>query len=1232
MENPTAYIPMDRRQAMVQGATLPVRARGAALFADISGFTPLTEALAADLGPQRGAEELTRHLNSVYDALIAELYNYRGTVIGFSGDAITCWLDGDSGTRAAAAALDMQRTMQQFSAVATASGKTVALAVKIAVAAGPARRFLVGDPHIQVIDVLSGPTLDRLAEAEHLANKGEIVLDPAALASLRGKVHLAEERTDERTGLVFGVMDALQGDVEPCPWPAIHPDAIGEALYRPWLVPPVYERLRAGQGEFLAELRPAVALFLRFGGIDYDDKDAEKRLDAYVRQVQQILSCYEGTLIQLTIGDKGSYLYAAFGAPIAHEDDERRAASAALDLQAAAGDLDFPANAQIGISTGRMRTGAYGSRARRTYGVLGDETNVSARLMQAASAGQILATQRVFQAAGDSFVWERLPDLHLKGKSSPVAVARLAGRRERPCIRLQEPTYRLPMVGRQSELALIEAKLDGVLSGNGQIVGITAEAGMGKSRLVAEAIRSANDRGLCGFGGECQAYGTNTSYLVWRDIWRGLFGIDPSSLSQEQLQRLESELGRIDMAFLPRLPLLGSVLGLHFADTDLTRQFDAKLRKTSLESLLAKCLRAYAIEGPLLLVLEDCHWLDALSHDLLDVLGRSIIDLPVLLVLAYRPPAPGSDRDLLVRDLPHFTEISLTELSPQEAELLIRLKLEQATGRCDRLPGHLAERITARSQGNPFYIEELLNYVRDRGIDPADEHALDQLDLPTSLHSLVLSRVDRLMEGPKATLRVASVVGRVFKAAVLWDVHPQLGAPPQVLAHLDVLSRLDLTPVDSPAEQSYLFKHIVTQEVAYESLPFATRAILHDHIGRHLERVSGENLDQYVDLLAHHYDRSQNLPKRLEYLRRAGEAAQNRYANAAAIDYYQRLLPLMDLAERVPVMLQLGQVLKVVGRWQEAGMMFRDALSLAQDTGDLTNAAWCQTWIAELLRKQGSYAEAAVWFGQARAGFESLGDRAGIGQVLNYWGSLANQQANNDEARSLYAESLEIRRALDDKPNIASLLSNLGIVAYDDGDFDTARTLLEESLAIRRELGNRWAMSVSLNNLGNVALAQGRYTEARAHLEQAIALQREIGDRWELANSLDSLGNVTRAQGDYAVTRDHYREGLNILRFLGDKWLLAYLLEDSAGLMALCGEAGRALRLAARARALREEMGAPLPPPEQERLDQLLQPARAALGAEAQAAAWAEGSAMTLDEATAEALAGLSRPAENGPA
>jgi adenylate cyclase len=1225
MENLVVYLPMDRRQALVRGVALPERTQGAALFADISGFTRLTEVLVQALGPQRGVEELTHYLNMVYDALIAELYQQQGCVIGFSGDAITCWFDGDDGRRATACALAMQQAMQPFGNLAFLTGQSLSLAVKVVVAAGPARRFLVGDPDIQVIEAISGDTFTRLAAAEHQAQKGEVLLDRAVSLTLRDYLTIREWRQDAESEDSFAVVDRFELSVPPAPWEPLSPDALSEDRMRPWVLPAVYDRLRQGKGEFLAEIRPGVALFLNFKGIDFEnDEAAGEKLDRLIRQVQHILVQFDGALLQLTIGDKGSYLYAAFGAPIAHEDDTSRALSAAIELRASLPSLQCLTEFNIGISQGRMRTGAYGSSLRRTYGLHGDQVNLAARLMQAAAPGEILVSQVAQQSAGDVFIWKAHSPLQVKGKTDPVTVFTLEGNKEWQSLGFQEISYALPMVGRLQEKELAKQKIELAIEARGQIIGISGEAGLGKSRLVAEIAHQARVRGMSVFGGECQSYGTNISYLVWQAIWSNFFGLDPAWSLSEKLQAIERQLEAIDSRLVPRIPLLGAVLNLSIPDNDLTSTFDAKLRKSSLEALLVDCLRSRARQVPLFLVLEDCHWMDPLSRDLVEVVGRTIVDLPVMLLLVYRPAETGRLQGLGLLNLPHFTPSSLEIFNRQEAESLTHLKLEQLFGPNILISDQVVEHIVAQAEGNPFYIEELVNYLKDQGADPQQASSLEQVRLPSSLHSLILSRIDQRTENQKITLRLASIIGRSFIAAWLWGAYPQFKGEEQVRADLRELSHVGLTVLEAQEpELTYLFKQIITQEVAYESLPFATRALLHNQLGAFIEEVTQNSPAQYLDLLAYHYERSQNEPKKREYLLKAAEAARARYANEAAIDYYRRVSALLSENEKTQVMLKLGQVLALVGEWQQAEEIYHQVVELAQELSDHQSLAWCWISLAELAGKQGLYTQAEDWLEQAGQIFDQRGDMVGLGQVLHFGGTLAAQQGKFDPARLQYQHSLEIRRKLGDEPNISSLLSNLGILARLQGDRQSARTLQEEALAIRRKLGNKSAIAVSLNNLGNLALDRGDYGEAQERLEEAVSLQREVGDRYYIANALNNLANVARAQNRFQAASRLYQESLEINRDLGAKWSVAYLLEDIGCMFAVQALPRLALRLVGAAGALRQEIGARLSDREQSRLADMLAPARQALDVVEQESILSAAANLSWEDATDEALQAL---------
>jgi predicted ATPase/class 3 adenylate cyclase len=1137
MNSLSTYLPQDRLRALSRGETLPNRTRGTALFADISGFTPLTEKLTNELGPRRGVEELSSRLNQVYDALIGALEQYGGSVIGFAGDAITCWFDEqiqNSEVRSLNSAIAMQTAMQAFPD----------LALKIAVASGPARRFVVGDPDIQLLDTLAGTTLVRMAAGEHLAQKGEILTDEASLGE---GFTVQEWRTDPESGEKFGVIGNWRLENSPSQQlPATNHQSqianLQSEILRPWLLPAVYQREQAGMGAFLTELRSVVALFLRFDGIDYDaDESAGEKLNTFIRRAQEIVTRNGGTLLDVTIGDKGNYSYSAFGAPVAHENDSRRALNAALELRAMAAELPFITGVQIGISRGAMRTGAYGGSTRRTYGVLGDEVNLASRLMLAAQAGQIVVAGRVQYAAIGDFSFEAIPAIRVKGKSQPVTVFLLNDVARHKNYRLLDPTYALPMVGRQAELTLIAEKMDFAAQGHGQIVAITAEAGMGKSRLVAEAIHLAQRRGFTGYGGACQSDGLNAAYLVWRAILRGFFDMDIDAPAEKQAKWLGTALESFAPNRLPALPLIAGAMGLSLPDNDFTRGLEPKDRKSALESALVDCLRCAAeaakmSKSALLFVLEDLHWMDALSHDLLEEIARASENLPILLLLAYRPPEIERISAPRLEKLPYFTRIKLISLTLNETTAAINAKLAQLfPEQPGSLPETLTQKLMERSQGNPFYLEELLNYLRDRGIDPRDETALGRIDLPDSLHTLVLSRLDQLGEYEKTTLKVASIIGRLFRAGWLNGYYPELGADELLKPTLEQLRWLEITPLDTPEpELAYLFKHLVTHEVTYESLPFATRALLHEQLARWLESALPEPLP--LDLLAYHYGKSNNTLKKRDYWQKAGDVAKESYANETALEYYDQVLPLVEEpGARADVYLKQAIIYQLIGKWPEAETAYKNCLAESKKSDNRSMIVQSQRFLGRLCDLRGRPSEAMEWFQAAFTSAEALGDTASIAKIFIQTGGVYERTGNYDLAREQLHRGLGISREQGYEDITASALNTIGVLEKNQGNYPLSKQYLEESLERYRKVNNIRSLSAVLNNMGVLLWNMGEFAQARTIHEESLAIKNQIGDKWGAAASLNNLGNVCLQQDDLDAAQRYYEDSLKIKLEIGDQ-------------------------------------------------------------------------------------------------
>ncbi len=1170
VDSAAVYIPIDRRRALARGEELPNRTSGAALFADVSGFTPLTEALVRELGPRRGAEELTRHLNAVYGALIGEVHRCGGSVVSFAGDAITCWFDGDDGSQATASALTLQQVMSQFANLETRSGGRVSLAIKASIAAGPVRRFLIGDPHIQLLDVLAGSTLDRMARADKHTEKGEVILGPTATQHLADRAQVAEWREDHETGERFAVVSGLaavagggrMADLEGT-------GVLKEEQVRPWILPPVYERLEAEQERFLAELRPGLALFLRFGGLDYDiDKRAGDKLDRYVRWVQNVLARYEGYLLQLIVGDKGCYLYAAFGAPLAHDDDAARAVASALELRAAPPELAYIGGVQIGISQGQMRAGAYGGSARRTYGVLGDEVTAAARLMQKADPGQVLVSSRVADAASRYYTFEYLGEVELKGKAVPmpayIPLERRAASRQRP-----ETAYSYPLVGREREMAQMGQILDLAFGGQGQILRLQGAAGVGKSHLAAEFVDLAVRQGVRAVSGICQSTTQGIAYAPWQQAFRALFDLTGSAGQGEDLQtwhtrqiaQLEKTVRQANPDWLLRLPLLGDLLDLPIPDNETTSAFDPQLRQESLLALAVEVVQGWSRQQPVLLLIEDAHWMDEASQTLTMALGRAMAGIPALLVVVQRPPL--RQEDALWPELGQLTYAHLVDLdvlSPAGIEALVRDRLG------DKPSALLLDLVQAQAQGNPLFTEELIGTLRESGqVVPRDdgtwtlsgrmidalraanclgrdvrtgEWTLSEeaqlsaadLGLPDSIHGIVLSRIDRLPERHKLTLKVASVIGRTFELDLLARAHPLAPERSTLSAEMGTLERRGLAHLDvSQPQPVYQFRHNITQEVVYQTLLEDQQRELHQAVGQALEML----LPDAVERLAYHYSRSDLREKSLLYLGQAAEKTQREYANETALNYYNQGLA---LEERWQWRQGQVEVLHILARREEEEAGLR-ALEAASEVPVFDIAyLWGQYHEA-----MGDYARAQEQIERAMVAWRDRGDKFGQALALAQSGLIARRQGDYGLARGRYKEALDLFTTSGEASDRArgamtEALNGLGAIYRAQGDFEQARSVCERALTLSRESGDRLGEVQALNNLGGTAYYQSSFPEALLYHGQALEIRRTIGDRPGEGMSLYNLAISAFGMGDYGRAEQYYSEALTIQQTVGNRW------------------------------------------------------------------------------------------------
>lgn len=896
------FLPIDRRAALHSSSVLPDRSTGAVLFADLTGFTRVAETLAAELGPRRGAEELSRHLSRVYETLIARVHEAGGSVVAFHGDALLCWfgdraspsgsVGGERSTngnedapvamaslRAVATALRMQEAMPALAEVRTARGTTLAFGLKVGIAAGPVRRFLVGDSSRRLFDVLAGGTVDRAVAAQSRASPGEILVSHEAMDGL--PVGVREWRTEPTdAGARHAVLAELRTTIPFTPW---SPDSgrIHEADVRAWLPPSVFEHARHGSA-FQGEFRSVLPLFVHFEGIEYDADDAAgDQLGQYVGRALDIIEHYGGTLLQIVTGDKGSHALVAFGAPTANDDDAERAGAAALELAAMAPVPHAVSATRVGMSSGRAYAGIYGSPDRCCYSVLGDAVNLAARAMELAAPGSIVTTQPA--PAGSSYRTEPIGTRTLKGRTGNVALYELRGGAG---TRGRGRAHDGPIVGRDGELRLLEAALD-TARHDTRIALIEGEAGIGKSRLVQALLE--RGKGFRILLGAADPMERRRAYHAWTGVLRGALHIAKDADAASGQEAVVAQLDSIDPDLTRRAPLLAGPLGIAMPDNSLTAQMTGEVRATNTRALFIRILTHVAREQPLIVALEDAHWFDSASWSLLRDVCRAVE--PALILCTTRPMddriAGAVQEFRKLADDPRTLRISLDALAPEHAVVLAARRLG-----VERLPAAVARLLQHRAEGHPLFTQELALamvdaghlVVRDGACAIADAAERPAFEYPHTVEGVVASRVDRLSPEEQLTAKVASVIGRSFAIRALLDVHPSRPDEAALRGWLEVLTRRGIALPESPgSDASFAFNHAITHQVIYDRLLFAQRQQLHRSVAHWYEEHRQDDLATHYPLLARHWEEAGDPARMLHYLERAGEQAAAGFANDEAI-------------------------------------------------------------------------------------------------------------------------------------------------------------------------------------------------------------------------------------------------------------------------------------------------------------------------------------------------------------
>jgi class 3 adenylate cyclase/tetratricopeptide (TPR) repeat protein len=1065
------------------------RVDGSMLSADISGFTALSERLAGK--GRAGAEELNQLMSACFTALIDAAYRFGGEVIKFGGDALLVLYRGtDHARRSTDAGLAMQEALNT-----SAAAKRAQLTMTVGIADGPFDAFLVGSSARHLL--MTGPRSTEVIRLESAASHGETLVSPFIARHLPHHMCLGSPG-----GTADGAVAVTGSTGDPPVAPTVR--ALGDVDLVPHVARAVNEQL-AAFSKLGGEHRSVVIGFVFVGGVDgfLERSGHEATARALTTVVDGVVAACERfgvTVLDSDIAADGVKFILAAGAPVNLGDTADAMLQAALEIAA----IDAPFAIRQGVQRGRVFAGFLGHPHRKAYTVMGDPVNTAARMLGKAGDREVVAVSGVLEHTRAVYTTDHLAPFMVKGKSEPVDAQVVRSVTDR--VRRDGGAVRL--LGRDRELAVIT---DAIERRSG-VVHIVGAAGVGKSRLVEAAIAAAADLQI--HHAACTPYGAASPYSVFRPLLRDGTGAAIDATPYEMGLHLESLVDDVAPHIRPLLPLLAVPFGAFVPSTEQAEAIDPEFRGIRIRELVVEFLDA-ALPGSALLVIEDAHWIDAASSELLEHLIRAAADRPWVAIVTRRPEGTWD----LSTD-PAVTTIALGQLD----DASIR-RLAVAASELPLLDRDL-DAIAERAHGNPLFAMELARAIAD-----------GTGELPDSIEQILSGRVDRLPPRARRLVRIASVLGNRFDRSTVAAMAAEAADRPEIDAALDAAARAAVVIERAPG--TWEFQHSLYRDTAYGGLPFSRRRALHHRAAIAIEQRAA-NTDEMAALLSLHYSEARSYLQAWRYSVIAAKQAEAQQATIEAAAAYERALtagrrsPRVPDEERARIAERLGDLLYELGRFDDSERAFREARRRIADglddvrlvrklgavferMGDPERAiAWyrraaraipdggepgwalarAEVALAEagIRSRQGDQHRCLALARQAHMDAVSAGDRRVAALALERM-HLATIYPGppDDDGEELGRAALEAHQALDDRSGMARVLINLGIEAYFSSRWDDAGARYLEALDLAQRSGSVVLAATAAINSAEVLSDQGDWARAIELLESAHRNYAAVG-------------------------------------------------------------------------------------------------------------------------------------------
>jgi len=1137
---------------------------GSLLFADLSGFTAMSENLAS-LG-RLGGEKLANIMNDCFNNLLGLVFALDGDIIKFGGDAFLALFHGQNDVhRAFQCAANLILWINQNGRISTPVGD-FKLGIHAGISQGEIFNLLLGDKRRE--HLFCGLTVEKAYAAADAANLGELALTPEAADKI---ADLKTEKTDD--GFYIYKNWEISNQLEPSRR-IESADNKDIPFLESFIISGLEPQLHFNSGVIEGEHRVLTSLFI---GVNSLRKNLETDIDKSVAAINEyfmaannIIEKHGGAFARLDSSGTSEKMLIFFGAPISSGRDAQNCLKAVLEIESILPRLNEkfarPIAHRYGINTGLCFVGDVGGESRREYTAMGDAINLAARLMSKAGYGDILVGDETLKLCGDDFITRDGGLVNVKGKKELIRLNYLEKEIEK------EKSDEV-IIGREKELQAARGFIDKVKNGIQSLLIISGEPGAGKSLLSSKIKQMAAKAGLGCIEGACYKHSEKTPLGPLKEILAGLLNLDSRSPQKQRRLALNAHMKAIGET--EWLPFIAPLLDYYPPVPPQLKNLPEDIKKKKIHDILARLICEINKNKTTLIIIEDIQWVDDSSYEI----SRALMARPHAPGLMFIS-RPGKVFDEISR-IPKVEAFELKGLSEDDSRKLFLTILGGI------IPGQeVIRQVIGKSGGNPFYLEEMAKAFQELG----PEKFSAAKNIPGGIESVITARIDNLGEMVKRTVRTASVIGRVFARDVLKAIFPDRKRSGKLGQYLEELAHLDLTPLERRQPiLEYFFKHILTQEVAYNGLSFSARKTLHQktaaYYAGHKRLVKRE-----PEVPARHYLLAEMPENALPFLYLAGQKAADEFANSEALGFYEKVIEIADslanheyltralqsrgelakhigdlkLAESDYLRLKglvasdvnlmaialrkLSEIYRLTAEYEKAEIAIDELNGLLPD--DIPTIVFCLNGKAEITRRSGKLQACREQLLEALELCEKHDvPEQLIAIIYNNLGVCHWSLGKLKESAKYYKLAQVLYKRSKDLSGQSKVTNNLGIISDELGKLHQAAQSYEKAEKIFKRIGALRMQAFACANWGTNLSARGYLTQAEEKLLTAREIFERIGDNHALGYAVGDLGLLYYRKGDIEKSAKYFQDALKRANLLKDD---EFILESKLRLARLC--------------------------------------------------------------------------------